>query len=113
MGPAGDRLDNPGLAALRLQMEGFAADDVAEAKAGTASQDQEFFSLGMVIVLAARNAGHGGKIAELAAVGRLQHLHEEAAGISVARHLIGELLRLKIAEIGGVQGAGQACADAI
>ena len=47
--------------------------------------DEELLGLGVVVVLAARDAGAGREVAELAGVGRLEHLHKHAARVGVWR----------------------------
>lgn len=113
MRPAGHGLDDLGLVAGGEQLVAFARLHVAELEAGPPLDDQELLGLRMVVVPAAGDPRMRGKERELAAIRRLQHLDEHAAGVAVLRHRVGEGFLRQVADVGRIQGTDEPTADAL
>lgn len=113
MRPAGHGLDDLCLVAGGEQLVAFARLHVAELEAGPPLDDQELLGLRMVVVPAAGDPRMRGKERELAAIRRLQHLDEHAAGVAVLRHRVGEGFLRQVADVGRIQRPDQPAADAL
>ena len=113
VGPARHGLDDLGLGAAGHQFVRLSGLHVAELEARLALDDKELLGLGVVVVTTARDSRVRREVAELAAVGCLEHLGKDAARVAVHRHGVGEGLDRQVADIGGVERAHQAGADAL
>lgn len=101
------------LAAISQQLIGFTRIHMAELEAGLPLDDEEFLGLGVVVVAATGNARLGGKEGELTAVRCLEHFDEDTTRISMLLDCVGEAVYREVADIGSVEGTGQAGAYAV
>ena len=103
MRPARHGFDDFGLVATGDQLVGLAGLHVAELEPRLALDHQKLLGFGVVVVATARNARVRREIAELPAVGRLEHFGKYPAWVAVHGHGVGKGLYRQIADISGVQ----------
>ena len=102
MTPTRHCLDDPGLVTVGLQVVHLVSEHVSKTKKGVALDDQKLFGFGVVVVPAPCDAGVRREKAELTRVGRFEHLHKDASGITVDRNAISKFLHRQITHVGGV-----------
>ncbi len=91
----------------------FAREHVPETESRLPADDKELLGLRVVVMAATRDAGVGGEERKLPGVGRLQHLHENAARVAMHGHAVGEGFCGQETHVGAVERAGEAGAHTL
>jgi hypothetical protein len=105
MRPTRHGLDHLRLLSGRNQFMRLAGLHMPELEARLSPNDQKLLGLAVMIMTAPRDAGVGGEVRELTAIGRLEHFCKYAARVTVLRHVLCKRLHWQVTHVGGIQRA--------
>ena len=112
MGVAGGDVYHPEVLAAHSVFDHIFAPNVAKANHRLSFHHEELLGLGVMVVVAARDARLGARDEIAAQRSRdLTNSARAAAGIAALGQIVGEIIRLQVGKIGAVELAGERVAE--